>query len=77
MSDNNEIEEAQKNQKKVGAAESDPHTSGSAENLREEAAEMVDENVKSEDPMSPENIKEHEPTAVKRDKNQGTSGDPV
>jgi hypothetical protein len=74
---NNEIEEAQKNQKKVGAAESDPHTSGPAENLREEAAEMVDENEKSADPMSTENIREHEPTSVKRDKNQGTSGDPV
>jgi hypothetical protein len=38
---------------------------------------MVDENEKSGDPMYPENIKEHEPTAVKRDKNQRTSGDPV
>jgi hypothetical protein len=35
------------------------------------------ESEKSEDPMSPENIRKHEPTAVKRDKNQGTSGDPV
>jgi hypothetical protein len=32
---------------------------------------------KSNDPMSPEKIASHEPTAVKRDKNQGTSGDPV
>ena len=29
------------------------------------------------DPMSPEKIALHEPTAVKRDKNQGTSGEPV
>lgn len=29
------------------------------------------------EPMNPEDIAEHEPTAVKRDKNQGTSGDPV
>ena len=29
------------------------------------------------DPMSPEKIASHEPTAVKRDKNQGTSGEPV
>jgi hypothetical protein len=77
MSDDKELEEAQKNQKKVGSAESDPHTTGPAENLREEAAEMVDEDNKSEDPMSPENIREHEPTSVKRDKKQGTSGDPV
>lgn len=31
----------------------------------------------SKDPMSPEKIASHEPTAVKRDKNQGSSGDPV
>jgi hypothetical protein len=31
----------------------------------------------SNDPMSPEKIASHEPTAVKRDKNQGTSRDPV
>jgi hypothetical protein len=31
----------------------------------------------SNDPMSPEKIASHEPTSVKRDKNQGTSGEPV
>ncbi len=31
----------------------------------------------SNDPMSPEKIASHEPTAVKRDKNQGTTGEPV
>ena len=31
----------------------------------------------SNDPMSPEKITSHELTAVKRDKNQGSSGDPV
>ena len=31
----------------------------------------------SKDPMSPEKIASHEPTAVKMDKNQGTSGEPV
>ena len=31
----------------------------------------------SKDPMSPEKIASHEATAVKRDKNQGTTGDPV
>jgi hypothetical protein len=29
------------------------------------------------EPMNPEDIAEHKPTAVKRDKNQGSSGDPV
>ena len=37
------LDNAQKNQKRVGAAESDPETTGPAENLREEAAEAVDE----------------------------------
>jgi hypothetical protein len=31
----------------------------------------------SKDPMSPEKIASHEPTAVKRDKNQPSSGEPV
>ena len=54
MSDNNEgnenIESAQKNQKQVGAAEDNPETTGPAENLREEAAEMVDEDEESNEP---------------------------
>jgi len=45
-----DIETAQKNQKKIGAAEDDPETSGPAENLREEAAEMVDEEEGSSEP---------------------------
>jgi hypothetical protein len=45
-----DIETAQKNQKKIGAAENDPETSGPAENLREEAAEMVDEEEGSSEP---------------------------
>jgi hypothetical protein len=61
------LDRAQKDQRDIGAAEDDPHTTGPAENLREEAAEMVNENDKSNDPMSPENIREHEPTAVNRD----------
>jgi hypothetical protein len=35
------IESAQKNQKKVGTAEENPDTSGPAENLREQAAELI------------------------------------
>jgi hypothetical protein len=31
----------------------------------------------SKDPMSPEKISSHEPTAVKKDINQGTTGEPV
>jgi hypothetical protein len=48
--DNETIETAQKNQKKVGAAENDPETTGPAENLREEAAEMVDKDEDSNEP---------------------------
>jgi hypothetical protein len=44
------IETAQKNQKKIGAAENDPETSGPAENLREEAADMVDKEEDSSEP---------------------------
>jgi hypothetical protein len=47
--DSSNIESAQKNQKKIGAAENDPETTGPAENLREEAAEMVDEDESSKD----------------------------
>jgi hypothetical protein len=51
MSDSTEnLDEAQKNQKQVGAAESDPETTGPADNLREEAAEAVDEEEGSSEP---------------------------
>jgi hypothetical protein len=76
--DEKALDKAQKNQRNIGAANDDPHTTGPAENLREEAAETVDEEERSNDPMSPENIKEHEPSAVKRDKNdEGSTRDPV
>lgn len=45
-----DIESAQKNQKKIGAAEDDPETSGPAENLREEAAEMTDKDQDEKEP---------------------------
>jgi len=48
--DSEDIESAQKNQKKIGAAEDDPETAGPAENLREEAADMVDEEEDSKEP---------------------------
>ena len=47
---NEDIETVQKNQKKIGAAEDDPETTGPAENLREEAAEMVDKDEDSNEP---------------------------
>jgi hypothetical protein len=51
MSDSTEnLDKAQKNQKRVGAAESDPETTGPADNLREEAAEAVDEEEGSSEP---------------------------
>ncbi len=45
-----DIESAQKNQRKVGAAEDNPETSGPAENLREEAAEMTDKDQDEKEP---------------------------
>jgi hypothetical protein len=47
---NENIETAQKNQKKIGAAEDDPETTGPTEKLREEAAEMVDKDEDSNEP---------------------------
>jgi hypothetical protein len=44
------LEKAQKNQKRVGAAESDPKTTGPADNLREDAAEAVAEKEDSAEP---------------------------
>ncbi|MGE3859257.1 MAG: hypothetical protein AB7F53_04655 [Nitrososphaeraceae archaeon] len=41
--DNESLESVQKNQKKVGAAESDPSTTGPAETLREEATQNTGE----------------------------------
>lgn len=49
MSEEN-IESAQRKQRKIGAAEENPETSGPAENLREEAAEMTDKDQDSEEP---------------------------
>lgn len=45
-----DLEEAQKKQREVEAAESDPKTTGPAENLREEAAEAVDKDEDSAEP---------------------------
>ncbi|HJT85805.1 MAG TPA: hypothetical protein VJ697_15085 [Nitrososphaeraceae archaeon] len=42
------LEAAQKNQKKVGAAESDPSTTGPTETLREEAAQNTGESDSKE-----------------------------
>ena len=51
MSESNEnLDKAQKNQKRVGAAESDAETTVPADNLREEAAEAVDEEKGSSEP---------------------------
>ena len=62
-----DLDDAQKNQRKIGAASDDPHTTGPTENVRDEAAEMVTEGERASDPMSPDNIREHEPTAVRRE----------
>jgi hypothetical protein len=48
QSDSENLESAQKNQKKVGAAESDPSTTGPAETLREEAAQNTGESESKE-----------------------------
>jgi len=44
-----ELEKAQNNQKRIGAAESDPETTRPTGKLREDAEEAVDEEEDSED----------------------------
>ena len=45
---------------------------------REQASDYENpDSLGAKDPMSPEKVASHEPTAVKRDKNQRTSGEPV
>ena len=39
--------------------------------------EVIENEEGGKDPMNPDDIAKHEPTAVKRDQNQETSGDPV
>ena len=51
----------------------DPQTYTGSNN----ANENTDYERRGKEPMNPEDISEHEPTAVKRDKNQGDTGDPV
>jgi hypothetical protein len=50
MGKEKDLESAQKEQRKIGEASSDPETSGPAENLRENAADMVDESEDSSEP---------------------------
>jgi hypothetical protein len=52
MSDNEkgQLDEAQEDQDEVGEADSDPETSGPAENLRDKAAKTTDKSQESEEP---------------------------
>jgi hypothetical protein len=63
--------------KKVTDPDKDIGTEYDKEKGKERAGDYKTDASGSNDPMSPEKIASHEPTAVKRDKNQGTSGDPV
>ena len=54
------------------ATDSDTHTKSYDQSENREYDKAV-----GKDPMDPEDIAKHEPTAVKRDKNHGSSGDPV
>ena len=70
---------------KEGAEETGEEIEEGAEEVTDSETYDVtkDENVGTEnedggkDPMDPDDIAKHEPTAVERDQNQGTSGDPV
>jgi hypothetical protein len=62
--------------KKVTDPSKDLGTEYEKEKIKEGAGDYGDVSG-TNDPMSPEKIASHEPTAVKRDKNQGTTGEPV
>jgi hypothetical protein len=55
-----------------GVTDSDTYTDSEHEREKRDYNESG-----GKEPMNPEDIASHEPTAVKRDKKQGTSGDPV
>jgi hypothetical protein len=63
--------------KKVTDPDRDLGTEYEKEKGKEGAGDYETDASGSNDPMSPEKIASHEPTAVKRDKNRGTSEDPV
>jgi hypothetical protein len=72
--DENIIKKVEEDKRDLGAGEENPPITDPEENLREaednlreEAGKMVDTNEKPSDTMVPENIAEHEPTAVNRD----------
>jgi hypothetical protein len=69
--------------KAVGEKVTHPNKDLGVEYEKEKYKEEVNDefnrstDVGSNDPMSPEKIASHEPTAVKRDKNQSSTGEPV
>ena len=63
--------------KKVTDPNRDLGTEYNKEKIKEGAGDYERNVSGTSDPMSPEKISSQEPTAVKRDKNQGTSGEPV
>ena len=65
--------------KAVGEKVTHPEKDLGVEYEKEKYKAGVDEtiDVGSNDPMSQEKIRSHEPTAVKRDKSQPSSGEPV
>lgn len=50
LSNEENLDSAQKDQKNIGKAGSNPQTAGPSENLREEAAEKTNEGDQSEEP---------------------------
>jgi hypothetical protein len=63
--------------KKVTDPGRDLGTEYQKEKRKEKAGDYETDTSSNNDPMSTEKIASDETTAVKRDKNQGTSGDPV
>ena len=64
--------------KKVSDPDKDLGTQYEKEIGKERNTDVADSDVHgSKEPMNPEEIGKHEPTAVKRDRNQPSTGEPV
>jgi hypothetical protein len=55
----------------------DTYTGDEDESENNDTRYATEEEHGGKEPMNPEDISKHEPTAVKRNKNQGSSGEPV
>ena len=71
------VEETAEGVKDTAEEVVDPNTYTGSDEEKEINKNREYNEAGGKEPMNPEDIAEHEPTAVKRDKNKGGSGEPV